>query len=306
MSFENMLSEKKDFLTGCFTKENLAPVFVRLGAEYAQHKIPFSFLLIDLDHFKSLNDKYGHLLGDEVLKYFASSLRLSLGDSGIIPFRYGGDEFVIVFPGKDSRQAYALSLQLSRNIKYRPFLLKGRLFKMSFSGGVATYPKDGSTFEDLIAAADKAMYFCKRHRHGKVVQYGKIKQIKLQYFAFFVILIIAGLFLAFRYYTNKDYFSNFTHSIDTKIKSLYFRKINTRIQQKIQRQLKPLSKITANSEKPVLSLDKVYLKSGGILEGEIIRQSDDSIEVRLLMQAGEGSITVKRDEIERIEKGNLK
>ena len=67
-----------DSLTMCYTKDALFPLLEKMKAEFSAHKKPFSLLLIDIDGFKGFNDKYGHIFGDEALKYFSSSLRLNL------------------------------------------------------------------------------------------------------------------------------------------------------------------------------------------------------------------------------------
>ena len=69
---------EKDFLTGCLTKESIDSTLDRVRAQSSYGKTPFSVMVIDLDHFKEYNDKYGHMDGDEVLRYFSSTLRLSI------------------------------------------------------------------------------------------------------------------------------------------------------------------------------------------------------------------------------------
>jgi len=313
MAIEDLIGAKKDFLTGFFTKESLAPLFVKLGGEYSIEKKPFSILLIDLDHFKSLNDKFGHLYGDEALKYFSSSLRLSLVDVEILSFRYGGDEFVVVFPGKTANEAYLSSVHLENTIKKRPFLIKGRLFKMSFSGGVAGYPGDGSTIDELIANADKAMYFSKRHGHGRITKFSKIWQARLKNLIFVFLVLAAASFLVIRFSNKKDEFLkmfNKTKKISSypvrkkegvwktpKAKPVY--KPTTKpaplpvLKEEPQPQLVPL---------PEQQPDVVYLKSKGVLQGTIFYENAQELGLKLQMGSGEGSMVIKKSEIERIER----
>lgn len=302
MAIEDLIGAKKDFLTGCFTKESLAPLFVKLGGEYQQGKAPFSILLIDLDHFKSFNDKYGHVHGDEALRYFSSSLRLSLGDLGVVPFRYGGDEFVIVFPGRDSSQTYRLSIQLEKNIKNRPFLLKGRLFKMSFSGGIATFPAHGKTIEELINSADKAMYVSKRHGHGRITQYGKIWQAKLKHlFLILTVISVAVAVLAATYY-NKGYFPGILNKFEkAAIKLIPSGKGGIKIKQKLmlKSESEPHMDLIPRSS---ADLDTVYLKSGGIFQGIIVYEDDSQIGIKLRLERGEASLVLNKSEIEKIKR----
>jgi diguanylate cyclase (GGDEF)-like protein len=268
---------KKDFLTNCFMKEDLMPFLQSVWTESHAQAGPFSILLIDVDHFKSFNDTYGHLDGDEVLKYFSSSLRLSLGDRAGIPFRFGGDEFVVVLPGKTATEAYALAVQLAKNIKSRHFLLKGRQFKMSFSGGVAAYPQDGQTAEDVLDKADKAVYSSKRSGRGHTTQYSKrwLNVLKIFGPVVLLILVAAGFFLLNKYYYKGQLGA--------------FRKINA-VQISIPRF-------------EAKGLDTVYLKSGGYLKGTIISETADELELRLKLDRGQGMMMLKKSDIKHIEKG---
>ena len=130
-----LINGKRDYLTNCYTKEELKPLLNKILFESGAYKKAFSILVIDVDKFKSFNDKYGHLCGDEVLKYFSSTLRLSLEGVENMPFRFGGDEFVIVFPKATANEAYLHAVKIMKNVRSRHFLLKGHQFLMSFSGG---------------------------------------------------------------------------------------------------------------------------------------------------------------------------
>lgn len=303
MSLEDLIGAKKDFLTGCSTKESLVPLFIKLGGEYKLAKRLFSILLIDLDRFKSFNDKYGHVYGDEALKYFSSSMRLSMGGMGFFTIRYGGDEFIIVFPGKGSAEAYHLSKQLEVNIKARPLLLKGRLFKMSFSGGVAAYPEDGETIEDLINNADKAMYFSKRHGHGNITRFSKIRQFKIRQLIISILILAVTVFLIVKYYT--DYYSP---DLLEKVKSRITERVSSGksgIAQKVRPFFKPKRRLGPES-RIRLAPDKVYLKSGGVIEGIIAREDAESLEIKLDLERGEGTMTFQKSDVVRIERKEKK
>lgn len=302
---EELLGTKKDPLTECFFKETLAPYLVKLGEDYKKDRRPFSILFIDLDRFKPFNDKYGHPQGDEMLKYFSSSLRLSLGNLGIVPFRYGGDEFVIVFPGRNSGEAYLSSLRLKRNMKDRPFILNGRIFKLTFSGGIASYPHDGQTIDDLIEHADKAMYASKRHgHHGKIIQYNEIKQgSRLKTIGMGLLLIIflsaAALFVSAKYF-------NRGNDIVNRIKTLIIQKtsgLKEKIEEKIGTglgiKLKPKQRFNLTTGSAT-----VYLKSGKIFQGIIFREDDREIGIELPVEHKQGylAIYIKKSDIARIER----
>lgn len=172
----------------CYTKDALLPFMEKMRAEYSAYRKPFSVLVIDIDGFKSFNDKYGHIFGDEALKYFSSSLRLNLDDEDCVIIRFGGDEFVAIFPGRTAGELYRLSIHVEKNIRKRPFLFRGREYKFSFSGGIASCPRDAVETHDIIEKADKAMYFSKRHGSGRITRYDVIHLEFLKWFAKAVII----------------------------------------------------------------------------------------------------------------------
>src|SRR3989338_1814153 len=95
---------KKDYITKCYSREDMNDILRELEEDCRTTQKKFSILVADIDHFKSFNDKYGHFFGDEVLKYFAEALRIHLDDFQNIPIRFGGDEFVMIFPEKSAAQ----------------------------------------------------------------------------------------------------------------------------------------------------------------------------------------------------------
>lgn len=121
----------------------------------------FSVLLIDLDNFREVNNRFGHLAGDEVLRQIAAAIREAVRESDI-PSRYAGDEFVIVLPGAMRDEASRVAARVKTAVESRDFLLPdGSAIRVGVSVGVATYPDDGLTESELIDAADRAMYRAK-------------------------------------------------------------------------------------------------------------------------------------------------
>lgn len=120
----------------------------------------FSILLLDLDRFKTVNDTYGHSFGDLLIQKIAEMLK-SLACEKCIISRLGGDEFAIVIKSvEDNNEAEILSGQILRKLM-GPIKLNDHVVYTTFSIGIATFPRDGKTFEDIVRCADLAMYHSK-------------------------------------------------------------------------------------------------------------------------------------------------
>ncbi|MCX5667804.1 MAG: diguanylate cyclase, partial [Candidatus Omnitrophica bacterium] len=172
-------------------------------------------------------------------------------------------------------------------IKRRPFLSKGRMYKMSFSAGIAAYPNDGRETDEIIHKADKAMYFSKAHGRGKVTIYSHIlhKTVEKILGILMGILSAAG---ALWYFNQSPY----------KNETIYWLKQKTgNIERILARRA---MKIDPED------LDLIYLKSGRILRGTIVREDKDEIELSLSLESGRGAITLKRPDISRIMKWQAK
>lgn len=126
--------------------------------------------LLDLDHFKVLNDTYGHQAGDHVLRRFAALLKETLRKSDIL-CRYGGEEFVAVMPDLDADQAQAVLSRLLQALQQLPPEPgRRRVPNGSFSAGIAVFPRHGTTLERLLHRADKALYTAKHQGRARIEQ----------------------------------------------------------------------------------------------------------------------------------------
>ena len=149
-----------------FFMERLSNVIVEAGTR-GHH--PFSLFIFDLDHFKHYNDTQGHQSGDEVLKLTGEILREEVRPDDIAA-RYGGEEFIVLLAHAPKKGALLAAERIRERIASHPFPARESqpLKIVSLSGGVATFPDDGLTSADLIAAADAALYRAKREGRNRV------------------------------------------------------------------------------------------------------------------------------------------
>ncbi|MFL5301651.1 MAG: GGDEF domain-containing protein, partial [Anaeromyxobacteraceae bacterium] len=130
-------------------------------ARAARFSRPVSLLFFDLDRFKRVNDAHGHQCGSALLREVGEVMRATLRTMDV-PVRYGGDEFVAVLPESGREQARAAAERLAEAIRSRAFLrARGLEVHLTASFGLATYPEDGSGPDELLRAADDAMYRAK-------------------------------------------------------------------------------------------------------------------------------------------------
>ena len=133
----------------------------------ARFKRKIAMIMVDIDHFKNLNDTYGHQTGDEVLKRVASILRRAVRTHDL-PARYGGEEFAVVLPETDMVGAVAVAERIRRSIENEVIEYGGAVIRKTASFGVSVYPDCADDMDSLIKAADVALYWSKEHGRNQV------------------------------------------------------------------------------------------------------------------------------------------
>jgi two-component system cell cycle response regulator len=159
-----------DQLTGLHNRRYMSRHLDNLVSGAQKTGKPLAFLIMDIDHFKSVNDTHGHDIGDEVLREFAS--RISANIRGIdLACRFGGEEFVVVMPDTDMDFASTVAERLRKSVETNPFVISrapGKL-NVTISIGIAASLNNGDTAEALLHRADQALYRAKREGRNRVI-----------------------------------------------------------------------------------------------------------------------------------------
>ena len=157
-----------DSLTGIFNRRYLDSALPNLLVLSQQSATPFALVMVDLDSFKDVNDRFGHTMGDEVLRGFGELARECLRGSDIVG-RYGGEEFCLALIGCGPDAALQRMESMLRRLRALTFDLDGaRLEALTFSAGIAVYPEDGIHIRELTAKADKRLLRAKAEGKARV------------------------------------------------------------------------------------------------------------------------------------------
>jgi two-component system, cell cycle response regulator len=156
-----------DGLTGLFNKRMLEDSATQKLRSANRFKKPLSVLVCDLDHFKRINDTYGHDVGDVVIKGFSDVLKRTKRDTDVVG-RFGGEEFVLVCEETDGRGATLLAERIRSELETTTFHADGGPFNVTCSVGTATCPAAGVEWEALFRSADEALYVSKRSGRNRV------------------------------------------------------------------------------------------------------------------------------------------
>ena len=164
-----LLSET-DELTGIFNMRGFVVIASRLFAQAQRYARPASFLMVDSDNLKQVNDQFGHEAGNRLLRDLVKAVQAQLRFTDV-PARYGGDEFVIMLPETPARGALEVAERIRHAIEQMPSEADTGRVPCTVSIGVATYPEDGRSMDALLARADRALYLAKDGGKNRVARH---------------------------------------------------------------------------------------------------------------------------------------
>jgi diguanylate cyclase (GGDEF)-like protein len=164
---ELRLLARIDPLTGVSNRLAIDEATTMMLAHSARYRQSLAVLMLDADHFKSVNDRFGHNGGDKVLRSLVFSIRATLRDSDLIG-RVGGEEFVVLSPGADMASAMLLAERVRSTVEHTPLVIDGQSLTLTVSVGVAVAALNESDGTVLLQRADAALYEAKRAGRNRV------------------------------------------------------------------------------------------------------------------------------------------
>lgn len=157
----------RDALTGLYNRRYLDVALEEECKRARENGDVFSIVMCDIDHFKMINDKHGHQVGDDVLAIIAAIIGKHCGP-GDLAARYGGEEFLAVLPSRTGAMAAVWANELRKELQTQIMKPRNKAFKMTASFGVASFPEHGGCCNDVISFADRALYAAKRNGRNQV------------------------------------------------------------------------------------------------------------------------------------------
>ena len=157
----------RDDLTGLLNRKAFLDLAAELLSDHAITKGAGALILADLDHFKAVNDTYGHAAGDVALQRFAEACSETVRSTDLVG-RYGGEEFVLLMPGASAERAELVAQEISRRLAAAPAMDGMRMPTVSY--GISMYDADTSRVDDVIASADAALYMAKSRGRNRTAR----------------------------------------------------------------------------------------------------------------------------------------
>jgi diguanylate cyclase (GGDEF)-like protein len=271
-----------DALTGCVPFSEFRTRLERCIVDRAMSQAPVGLVLIGIGRFPRFRRRWGNAFADEILKFVASTLRLSLEGIDQQRFRHGDDSFLVLFPGLTTAEAKRCALQVARTIRYRPFLSGGQLYRVRLSIGVVGYPADVDDLNRLLACGEAAKRVAQRLPWLRAVQYRWIAMTLAIQAAVALVLAAAVIALAVRLTPHRPP----PMPIEPRAAAI----------QGVAASASALPEF-ADAD---ASFDRIVLKSGGFVEGTIIRRDAAETEVRMAVERGGATVRVRNADIQSI------
>jgi diguanylate cyclase (GGDEF)-like protein len=168
-----------DGLTGLVNHRTFQERTLEMLARADRTRGCHTLLLTDIDHFKKVNDTYGHPVGDQVLRGVAQVVQSCVRKIDLAA-RYGGEEFAIVLEGTDLHGAMQLAERIRAEVQRQVFQSEKGTFSVTLSLGLATYPQDGKDKKTLIANADQALYHAKHSGRNRAIAFSSVDKARLK------------------------------------------------------------------------------------------------------------------------------
>ena len=179
---KTMQSATTDPLTGLFNRGQFTRLAEREVARCRRHRLHFALVLLDLDQFKGINDRFGHLTGDLALRKAADCMRKTIRDVDVA-CRYGGEEFVLLLPETERLGAYVVADRLRIRIReeFAGKPIGASRVELTVSGGIAVFPQDGREPGSLMERADEGLYEAKRSGRDRITLFHKERRSHIRY-----------------------------------------------------------------------------------------------------------------------------
>lgn len=170
------IHSKYDALTGIFNRRVFNEMFEREWRRCIRYGHNMSLLMFDIDHFKNVNDRYGHPAGDDILRLTAKIIESAARREGDLVARFGGEEFILLLPDTSSINAFKIAETIRKNISKECFFYDETEIKITISAGIASMVPDPEADPNrLIRRADEALYLAKRTGRNRVCIYDDVR-----------------------------------------------------------------------------------------------------------------------------------
>lgn len=164
-TLENSITDK---LTGCFNRNYFHSRIKNLINRSKRYKEAFTVIMLDIDHFKVFNDKYGHAVGDDALKYFSKIIKKSIRDVDEV-FRYGGEEFIIFLPKCDLKQGLIVANRIHKMLNSNKFEIKDQKISEKVTASIGVITPKIKNYEKILEKVDEKLYIAKKKGRNRIV-----------------------------------------------------------------------------------------------------------------------------------------